>query len=69
MDLLTVLLIAAAILLAALVLSPTLLGLVIISEHQVGIVIKKFSNNQLPSGRLIALDGEAGYQAETMASG
>ena len=48
---------------------PWLLGVVLIREMQVGVVVKKFSTRNLPPGRLIALDGEAGYQAETLAPG
>jgi len=44
-------------------------GLVIIGERQVGVVIKKFSTHSLPAGHLIALHGEAGYQADTLAPG
>lgn len=44
-------------------------GIVIIGERQVGIVIKKFSRHNLPAGRLIALNGEAGYQADTLSPG
>lgn len=46
-------------------------GLVIISEREVGIVVKKFSfgGKPLPAGQLIALNGEAGYQADTLAPG
>lgn len=44
-------------------------GLVIVGEREVGIVIKKFSQASLPPGRLIALKGEAGYQADTLAPG
>ncbi len=46
-------------------------GLVVISEKEVGIVIKKvsFASKRLPPGRLIALNGEAGYQADTLAPG
>lgn len=44
-------------------------GLVIIGEQEVGIVVKKFSARSLPAGRLIALNGEAGYQADTLAPG
>lgn len=58
-----------AILIGLFVLAPTLLGLVVINERQVGIVVKKFSTRQLPPGRLIALNGEAGYQANTLAPG
>jgi uncharacterized membrane protein YqiK len=45
------------------------LSLVMISERQVGIVVKKFSTRSLPAGRLVALNGEAGYQADTLAPG
>ena len=46
-------------------------GLVVIGEREVGIVVKKFaiSGRGLPPGRLVALDGEAGYQADTLAPG
>jgi uncharacterized membrane protein YqiK len=44
-------------------------GFVLIRERQVGIVVKRFSTRTLEPGRLIALDGEAGYQAETLAPG
>lgn len=46
-------------------------GLVVISEREVGILVKKFSlsGRGLPPGRLIALEGEAGYQADTLAPG
>ncbi len=48
----------------------TLTGLVIVSEREVGIVAKKFSfKGSLPPGRIIALNGEAGYQADTLAPG
>ncbi|MCP4422419.1 MAG: flotillin family protein [Chloroflexi bacterium] len=43
-------------------------GLVIISEKQVGIVVKKFGS-RLAAGQLIALKGEAGYQADVLAPG
>jgi uncharacterized membrane protein YqiK len=55
--------------LGALLLSPALLGMVLISERQVGIVVKKLATRTLPPGRLIALHGEAGYQAEILAPG
>jgi uncharacterized membrane protein YqiK len=42
---------------------------VLISERQVGIVIKRFAAQSLAPGRLVALDGEAGYQAEILAPG
>ncbi len=46
-------------------------GLVVIGEREVGVVVKKFSllGKGLPPGHLIALDGEAGYQADTLAPG
>ena len=49
--------------------AQTLLGVVLIRELQVGIVIKRFSSRSLAPGHLIALDGEAGYQADTLAPG
>ena len=49
--------------------SPVLLGLVLIRETEVGIVVKKFSSSSLPAGEFIALNGEAGYQADTLAPG
>ncbi|HEY9741098.1 MAG TPA: flotillin family protein [Coleofasciculaceae cyanobacterium] len=46
-------------------------GLVVIGEREVGVVVKKFalSGRGLPPGHLIALDKEAGYQADTLAPG
>ena len=52
-----------------LLLSPVLLGLVVVREREVGIVVKKFASRSLPPGRLVALEGEAGYQADTLAPG
>ena len=50
-----------------------LFGLVIVPEDSVGIVTKRFvllgSNKTLPDGRIIALKGEAGIQADTLAPG
>jgi len=50
-----------------------LLGVVIIPENRIGLVTKKFAlmgeHKELPSGRIIALQGEAGYQAQTLAPG
>ena len=46
----------------------SILGLVIISEKEVGVVVKKFGPRLSP-GQLIALKGEAGYQADTLAPG
>jgi uncharacterized membrane protein YqiK len=58
-----------AMLLALCALAPILLGAVLIHERQVGIVVKKFGGRSLPPGRLVALAGEAGYQADTLAPG
>ncbi|MFH0873948.1 MAG: SPFH domain-containing protein, partial [Candidatus Komeilibacteria bacterium] len=50
-----------------------LFGVVIIPEDSVGVVNKKFvifgANRTLPDGCIIALKGEAGYQADTLAPG
>lgn len=46
-----------------------ILGLVVIGEQEVGIVAKKFASKSLPPGRLIALDGEAGFQCNTLPPG
>jgi uncharacterized membrane protein YqiK len=48
--------------------ATSLFGIVIIREHEVGIVVKKFGS-RLAAGQLIALKGEAGYQADTLAPG
>jgi uncharacterized membrane protein YqiK len=48
---------------------PFVLGAVLIQERQVGIVVKRFGGRGLEPGRLIALGGEAGYQADTLAPG
>lgn len=53
----------------ALWMAPLLLGVVVIRENQVGLVIKKFSPRSLPAGQFIALEGEAGYQADTLPPG
>jgi len=44
-------------------------NLVVIRERQVGVVIKRFATQSLPAGQFIALNGEAGYQADTLAPG
>ncbi len=49
-------------------LGAKLVGLVVIKEDEVGIVIRKFGKS-LPAGKLIALNNEAGYQADTLAPG
>jgi uncharacterized membrane protein YqiK len=43
-------------------------GTWVIAENESGLVIKKFGRS-LPPGRLIALEGEAGYQADLLAPG
>ena len=52
-----------------LIFSKYLLGIVVIGEMQVGIVIKKFASKNLEAGQLIALNGEAGIQADTLSPG
>lgn len=59
----------AGLLAAGAVLAPLLLGLVVIRENQVGVVIKKFAGRSLPAGQFIALNGEAGYQADPLPPG
>uniref|UniRef100_B8HUE9 Band 7 protein n=1 Tax=Cyanothece sp. (strain PCC 7425 / ATCC 29141) TaxID=395961 RepID=B8HUE9_CYAP4 len=45
-------------------------GLIVIGEREVGIITKKFAiGKALPAGQLIALNGEAGLQADTLAPG
>jgi uncharacterized membrane protein YqiK len=48
-----------------------ILGLVIIGERQVGVVVRRFSfsGKKLIDGKLVALNGEPGYQADTLAPG
>lgn len=46
-----------------------ILGLIVIGEREVGIVTKKFAAKSLPAGKLIALNGEAGLQADTLPPG
>lgn len=50
-----------------------LLGIVIIPEDKIGLVTKKFvligEKKSLPDGRIIAVDGEAGFQAKALAPG
>lgn len=57
------------VLIVGLAVSRTALGLVVIGEREVGIIVKKFSSHSLPAGRLVALNGEAGYQADTLSPG
>lgn len=58
----------AAVLLVVL-LARRLLGLVVVREQEVGIVAKRFARRSLPPGRLIALHGESGPQADTLSPG
>ena len=50
-----------------------LCGMVIVPEDKIGLVTKKFVlfgvNKSLPDGRILALKGEAGFQAKTLAPG
>jgi uncharacterized membrane protein YqiK len=56
-------------LMLASLLAPFLTGAVFIGERKVGLVVKRFARRSLPPGRLVALDGEAGYQAATLSPG
>lgn len=47
---------------------PLLLGLWVIGERESGLIIKRFGR-PLPDGRIIALNGEAGYQARLLPPG
>ncbi|MGL4596194.1 MAG: SPFH domain-containing protein [Bacteroidia bacterium] len=50
-----------------------LFGMVIVPEDKIGLVTKKFvlfgANKELPDGRIVATNGEAGFQAQTLAPG
>ncbi len=50
-----------------------LFGMVIVPEDKIGLVTKKFvlfgNHKELPDGRIIATQGEAGFQAKTLAPG
>src|SRR4249919_3777688 len=50
-----------------------LFGIIIIPDDSIGLVTKKFvlfgSHRDLPAGKIIALKGEAGLQADTLAPG
>jgi uncharacterized membrane protein YqiK len=62
-----ILIVAVAVILFTL--PGVVVGLVIISERQVGIVVKRFGRGSLPSGKLVALNGEPGYQADMLPPG
>lgn len=48
-------------------------GIIIVPDDCIGTVTKKFvifgKNKELPDGQIVALNGEAGYQAETLSPG
>lgn len=50
-----------------------LFGVIIVPDDSIGVVTKKFvlfgSSKSLPAGSIIALEGEAGYQADTLPPG
>jgi len=50
-----------------------LLGVIMVSDDSLGVITKKFvlfgHNRRLPDGKIIALHGEAGYQADTLSPG
>jgi uncharacterized membrane protein YqiK len=46
-----------------------IVGLISVGESEVGIITKKFSSKNLAPGKLTALNGEAGLQADTLAPG
>jgi len=50
-----------------------LFGIIVVPEDRIGLVTVKFvlfgENKQLPQGHIIAIKGEAGYQAQTLAPG
>ncbi len=50
-----------------------LFGIIIVPEDKIGLVTKKFvlfgAHKELPAGRIIAVDGEAGFQAQPLAPG
>jgi uncharacterized membrane protein YqiK len=54
---------------ALLLFSPLLTGAVFVGERQVGIVVKRFGGRASAPGQLVALHGEAGYQADTLSPG
>src|SRR6187397_435549 len=60
---------AAVFVLVLFIILPLALGAVMITERQVGIIVKRFGSRSLAPGRLVALDGESGYQADTLAPG
>jgi len=69
MDLLIYLALGFAGFLLLLVVTYKALGIVVVGDAEVGIVTKKISRKDLPPGQVIAQNGEAGIQAETLAPG
>ncbi len=67
-TLVTILFFGLTTLVILIVFGKSLFGLVIVNERELGIVIKKFGLALAP-GQHVALKGEAGYQAETLAPG
>ncbi|MDB6065168.1 MAG: band 7 protein [Pedosphaera sp.] len=66
----TILVVGAIIIIGLLLCTgPLVFGTVLIREMEVGIVIKRFAGQSLAPGQLVALNGEAGYQADTLAPG
>jgi len=68
------LVIAAGIILLAVAYKPILwlCGVIMVPNDSIGVVTKKFSlgkHRELPDGSIIALNGEAGYQADTLTPG
>ena len=53
--------------------SARLFGIYIIPDNQIGLMVKKFvllgEHRELPPGKIVALKGEAGIQADTLAPG
>jgi uncharacterized membrane protein YqiK len=58
-----------AVVAALLIIIPFAFGAVLVKERQVGVVVKRFGGGALEPGRLVALNAEAGYQADTLAPG
>lgn len=50
-----------------------LFGVIIVPDDSIGVVTKRFvlfgTQRNLPDGRIVALNGEAGYQADTLSPG
>ena len=69
MTMFEIMVMVAATAVLLLLIGPLVFGAVLIQERQVGIVVKRFGGGALQPGHLIALAGEAGYQADTLAPG